>query len=192
MFTKDEIKKLQQQIDELSADIKMIAERQNSQYTSIVLQLNEIEDEIRSNTENLPESLSVEEQYSIARTAVISTGKASTSFIQRKLNIGYSRASLIMDMLEKRGVIGLAQGSKPREILIHDSNIPPILTDDNESDELYESVESLVRSTGHMSTSIIQKKCGCGYSRAVKLMDMLEEKGVIGPANGDKPREILV
>lgn len=56
--------------------------------------------------------------YEEAREAVIKAGKASTSYLQRRLRIGYSRAARIMDMLEERGVIGPSDGSKPREILI--------------------------------------------------------------------------
>jgi S-DNA-T family DNA segregation ATPase FtsK/SpoIIIE len=48
---------------------------------------------------------------------VIEAGKASTSYLQRKLRIGYSRAARLMDMMEERGVIGPADGSAPREIL---------------------------------------------------------------------------
>ena len=44
--------------------------------------------------------------------------KASTSFIQRKLRVGYSRAARLIDILEEKGVIGPSQGSKPREVLI--------------------------------------------------------------------------
>jgi len=55
--------------------------------------------------------------YEDAKAAVIDAGKASTSYIQRKLRVGYSRAARLMDMLEERGVIGPADGSKPREIL---------------------------------------------------------------------------
>ena len=55
--------------------------------------------------------------YEDARQAVIEAGKASTSYIQRKLRVGYSRAARLMDILEERGVIGPADGSKPREIL---------------------------------------------------------------------------
>ena len=49
--------------------------------------------------------------------AVIEAGKASTSYFQRKLRIGYSRAARLMDVLEERGVIGPADGAKPREVL---------------------------------------------------------------------------
>ncbi|MFA6554714.1 MAG: DNA translocase FtsK 4TM domain-containing protein [Candidatus Paceibacterota bacterium] len=60
-----------------------------------------------------------------------------------------------------------------------------------EEDDLYESAREAVTSAGKASTSYIQRKLGVGYSRAAKLMDMLEERGVIGQANGSKPREII-
>ncbi len=55
--------------------------------------------------------------YDDARIAVIEAGKASTSYLQRKLRVGYSRAARLMDLLEEKGVIGPADGSRPREIL---------------------------------------------------------------------------
>ncbi|MEI6304405.1 MAG: DNA translocase FtsK 4TM domain-containing protein [Candidatus Taylorbacteria bacterium] len=58
-----------------------------------------------------------DDMYEPAREAVIATNRASTSFIQRKLGIGYSRAAKLMDMLEERGVIGPANGSKPRDVI---------------------------------------------------------------------------
>ncbi len=59
--------------------------------------------------------------YEDAKQVVIEAGKASTSYIQRKLRVGYARAARLMDMLEERGVIGPADGSKPREVLNQDS-----------------------------------------------------------------------
>lgn len=53
-----------------------------------------------------------------AREIVIGAGKASTSFLQRRLRIGYSRAASILDALEEMGVVGPSNGSKPREILV--------------------------------------------------------------------------
>ncbi len=58
-----------------------------------------------------------DELYAEAKETVIAAGKASTSYLQRKLRIGYARAARLMDILEERGVIGPADGSKPREVL---------------------------------------------------------------------------
>lgn len=62
---------------------------------------------------------------------------------------------------------------------------------DNDDDEMYEPAKRAVIQTGKASTSYLQRKLGIGYSRAAKLIDMLEERGVVGPANGSKPREVL-
>lgn len=51
---------------------------------------------------------------------VIQSGKASTSLLQRRLRIGYSRAARIMDLLEQAGVIGPQDGSKPRDVLVNE------------------------------------------------------------------------
>lgn len=56
--------------------------------------------------------------YEDAKASVVEAKKASTSYLQRKLRIGYSRAARLMDILEKRGIIGPADGAKPREVLI--------------------------------------------------------------------------
>lgn len=55
--------------------------------------------------------------YEEARAIIIEAGKGSTSYLQRKLKVGYARAARLMDMLEERGVIGAADGAKPREVL---------------------------------------------------------------------------
>lgn len=72
-----------------------------------------------------------DELYEDAKMAVIEAGKASTSYIQRKLRVGYSRAARLMDLLEENGVIGPADGSKPREILATATQSP----EDDEDDE---------------------------------------------------------
>jgi S-DNA-T family DNA segregation ATPase FtsK/SpoIIIE len=55
--------------------------------------------------------------YEDAKQAVMEAGKASTSYLQRKLRVGYSRAARLIDLLEENGVIGKQDGSRPREIL---------------------------------------------------------------------------
>ena len=62
---------------------------------------------------------------------------------------------------------------------------------DDDEDELYEDAKQTVIEAGKASTSYLQRKLRVGYSRAARLMDILEERGIIGPANGSKPREIL-
>lgn len=63
-----------------------------------------------------------DELYETAKDEVIKAGKASTSYIQRKLRVGYARAARLMDILEERGVIGPADGAKPREVIITSSD----------------------------------------------------------------------
>ena len=66
-----------------------------------------------------------DEMYEEARLCVIEAGKASTSYLQRKLKLGYARAARLMDKLEERGVISAGDGAKPREVLekiTHDEN----------------------------------------------------------------------
>ncbi|MEX2014054.1 MAG: DNA translocase FtsK 4TM domain-containing protein [Parcubacteria group bacterium] len=58
-----------------------------------------------------------DELYEEARETVVQAGKASTSFLQRKLRIGYARAARLVDMLEERGVIGAGFGAKAREVI---------------------------------------------------------------------------
>ncbi len=58
-----------------------------------------------------------DEMYEEARIIVTETGKASTSYLQRRLKLGYARAARLMDKLEERGIIGPGDGAKPREVL---------------------------------------------------------------------------
>jgi len=73
--------------------------------------------------------------YGEAKETVIAAGKASTSYLQRKLKIGYSRAARIMDILEERGVIGPADGSKPRDVLVGGESDSEDDTEESEKNE---------------------------------------------------------
>lgn len=56
--------------------------------------------------------------YAEAKDIVIRSGKASTSYLQRKLRIGYARAARLIDILEEKGVVGAGEGAKQRDVLI--------------------------------------------------------------------------
>ena len=62
---------------------------------------------------------------------------------------------------------------------------------DDGDDDLYEDARMTVIEARKASTSYLQRKLGVGYARAAKLIDMLEERGVIGPGNGAKPRDVI-
>lgn len=57
-----------------------------------------------------------------AAECVIRTGKASASLLQRRLRIGYARAARLLDLLEERGVVGPADGARPRDVMVEDIN----------------------------------------------------------------------
>jgi DNA segregation ATPase FtsK/SpoIIIE-like protein len=64
--------------------------------------------------------------YLEAKAAVEEAGRASTSYLQRKLRIGYSRAARLMDILEEKGVIGAADGARPRDVLSRAGATTPV------------------------------------------------------------------
>lgn len=64
--------------------------------------------------------------------------------------------------------------------------------DGEQLDVLFEKAVDVVLETGTASTSFLQRKLSVGYARGAKIIDQLEEKGIIGPSNGSKGREILI
>ncbi len=62
----------------------------------------------------------------------------------------------------------------------------------DDDDELFQEAKELIINSGKASASYLQRRLSIGYARAARLLDILEEAGIIGPANGAKPREIMV
>ena len=63
---------------------------------------------------------------------------------------------------------------------------------DDYDDPIYNEVVEFAIQTGKISASLIQRKFRLGYNRAARIIDLLEERGIVGPQNGSKPREVLV
>ena len=59
-------------------------------------------------------------------------------------------------------------------------------------DPLYNEIVDFAMEFGKISASLIQRKYRIGYNRAARIVDLLEERGIIGPQNGSKPREVLI
>jgi len=87
-----------------------------------------------------------------------------------------------------------AQGTPDYENKVTEklTSTAPELPAQDEDDDLIEQAVEVIRQTRRASTSSLQRRLRIGYNRAARLMDQLEEKGVIGPPQGSDPREILI
>jgi len=76
-----------------------------------------------------------DELFDEAKEIILQAGKASTSYLQRRLKIGYARAARLMDLLEEAGIVGPGEGAKPREILITEREVDEPAFDSDEDNE---------------------------------------------------------
>ena len=65
-------------------------------------------------------------------------------------------------------------------------------TNDDYDEPLYNDIVEFVVTQGKASASLLQRRFRLGYNRAARAIDILEERGIVGPNNGSKPREVLV
>ena len=61
-----------------------------------------------------------------------------------------------------------------------------------DTDELFKNAIDLANSNGKLSTSLLQRKLRIGYPRAARLMDQLEDRGIVGPSDGSKSRDVII
>ncbi|HEX4006751.1 MAG TPA: DNA translocase FtsK [Acidobacteriaceae bacterium] len=98
----------------------------------------------------------------------------------------------VTDFWKKQGEAEYVQGflEAPKDAGGHESGAGSDDGDDS-SDDLFEDAVRLVLEFGKASTSLLQRRLRIGYGRAAHLIDMMERDGIVGPADGPKPREIL-
>ena len=65
-------------------------------------------------------------------------------------------------------------------------------SEDVEYDEKYDDAVALVARTGQASISLVQRKLKIGYNRAARIIERMEEEGIVGPSDGVKPRDVLI
>jgi S-DNA-T family DNA segregation ATPase FtsK/SpoIIIE len=104
---------------------------------------------------------------------------AVVEFWRAQAQAEYEQKFLEVPKEEREGASGLAAGDSTAD------------GDDSEHDELYHDAVRLVIEFGKASTSLLQRRLRIGYGRAAHLIDLMQQDGIVGPADGPKPREVL-
>ena len=152
---------------------------------------------------NIPSRLSFAVSSSIdSRTILDMTGaekllgKGDMLFLPMGENVPIRiQGSYVSDEEIKRVVDFVKRGKKPvYDEKLTDLETPSKVNEDfsGEDDPLYNEIVEFAIKTGRVSASLLQRKYRLGYNRAARIVDLLEERGIIGPQNGSKPREVLV
>ena len=100
-------------------------------------------------------------------------------FIKSSTTVQYDEA--MIEAMEKHAIQDGKKGSSGA-----DSD------EDSDSDPMFKQAVEVVIDAGQASTSLLQRRCKLGYARAARIMDEMEQKGVIGPYEGAKPRAVLI
>ena len=110
------------------------------------------------------------------------TLEAVTDYVKNNFNTNYDQQ--VMEEIEKKAIQAGKKGAAA-EAEAH--------TDDQlDGDEMLPAAVDVILETGQASVSMLQRRLKLGYARAARIVDEMEEKGIVGPFQGSKPRAILV
>ena len=100
-------------------------------------------------------------------------------FIKKSATVQYDEA--MIEAMEKHAIQDGKKGSSSADA-----------DEESGSDPMFKQAVEVVIDAGQASTSLLQRRCKLGYARAARIMDEMEEKGIIGPYEGAKPRAVLI
>ena len=84
-----------------------------------------------------------------------------------------------------------AEPSYNEQVTMNEQESEDSETFEGAQDELFDEALQIVIDMGRASTSVLQRRLSIGYGRAAKILDMMHRQGLIGPADGSKPRKVL-
>ena len=107
------------------------------------------------------------------------------NFVKQQLEGGTDYNDAVWEEIE-RNAANAGRGKKKGGMLDASSD------GDGDEDPMFDSAAEVVINAGMASTTMLQKKLKLGYARASRLVDMLEDRGIVGPPEGSKPRKVLI
>lgn len=134
---------------------------------------------------------SVNPKYDEAVELVLETRQASMSMLQRRLRVSYYEAARLIELMEQEGIIGPADGVKPREVLCRSGHFCHAVPFEQLTNEFEESVKRAIEAL-HASIRSFHEMLRVSYSRgAGRAIEMMEQEGVLSHSHGLKLWKVL-
>ncbi|HWQ32292.1 MAG TPA: DNA translocase FtsK [Blastocatellia bacterium] len=130
-----------------------------------------------------------------ALRACVRKRRASVSVLQSALGVGLEDAIELLSILEEKGFISPPEGDKPhylKNLAFETVALWDAEDKATEKDEKYDEALRIVIEMGRASTSVLQRRLRIGEKRAAALIDAMYRNGIVGPADDDRPRSVLV
>ncbi len=113
----------------------------------------------------------------------------------RRIQGGYvtdDEIKAVVDFIRENNEVEIEDSSVTEPTELEGILSSPTGNDDDDSDDLLQDAVEVVKEAGKASASLLQRRLKVGYARAARLLDIMESKGIIGPGDGAKPREVYI